>query len=84
MSVLFLCYTLTETLRISSSTWLSIWTDEGSLNIHGPGYYNLIYGILSFGQVLALITFSFPTFFWCVCLIDHMRADKLTKSWFRF
>ncbi|VAH51981.1 unnamed protein product [Triticum turgidum subsp. durum] len=51
VSVLFLCYTLTETLRISSSTWLSIWTDEGSLNIHGPGYYNLIYGILSFGQV---------------------------------
>uniref|UniRef100_A0A453CZD4 ABC transporter C family member 2 n=1 Tax=Aegilops tauschii subsp. strangulata TaxID=200361 RepID=A0A453CZD4_AEGTS len=84
VSVLFLCYTLTETLRISSSTWLSIWTDEGSLNIHGPGYYNLIYGILSFGQVLTLITFSFPTFFWCVCLIDHMQADKLTKTWFRF
>ncbi|VAH36669.1 unnamed protein product [Triticum turgidum subsp. durum] len=70
VSVLFLCYTLTETLRISSSTWLSIWTDEGSLNIHGPGYYNLIYGILSFGQVLVTLTNSY----WLIT--SSLRAAK--------
>ncbi|KAM3389844.1 hypothetical protein ACQJBY_011791 [Aegilops geniculata] len=70
VSVLFLCYTLTETLRISSSTWLSIWTDEGSLKIHGPGYYNLIYGILSFGQVLVTLTNSY----WLIT--SSLRAAK--------
>ncbi|VAH23048.1 unnamed protein product [Triticum turgidum subsp. durum] len=68
--VLFLCYTLTETLRISSSTWLSIWTDEGSLKIHGPGYYNLIFGILSFGQVLVTLTNSY----WLIT--SSLRAAK--------
>jgi hypothetical protein len=70
VAVLFLCYTLTETLRISSSTWLSHWTEQGPLKIHGPGYYNLIYGILSFGQVL----YIFCTFFCvyvCVCVFDE-------------
>ena len=52
IAILFLCYTLTETLPISSSRWLSIWTAQGPLKIHGPGYYNSIYGIISFGQVL--------------------------------
>ncbi|KAM3300245.1 hypothetical protein ACQJBY_041331 [Aegilops geniculata] len=70
VSVLFLCYTLTETLRISSSTWLSIWTDEGSLKIHGPGYYNLIFGILSFGQVLVTLTNSY----WLIT--SSLRAAK--------
>lgn len=58
VSILFFCYALTEVLRISSSTWLSVWTDQGSLKIHGAGYYNLIYGILSFGQVfIAFVNF---------------------------
>uniref|UniRef100_A0A8R7P5V4 ABC-type xenobiotic transporter n=1 Tax=Triticum urartu TaxID=4572 RepID=A0A8R7P5V4_TRIUA len=70
VSVLFLCYTLTETLRISSSTWLSIWTDAGSLKIHGPGYYNLIFGILSFGQVLVTLTNSY----WLIT--SSLRAAK--------
>jgi ATP-binding cassette subfamily C (CFTR/MRP) protein 1 len=68
--VLFLCYTLTETLRISSSTWLSIWTEQGPLKIHGPGYYNLIYGILSFGQVLITLTNSY----WLI--MSSLRAAK--------
>jgi len=59
VSILFFCYALTEVLRISSSTWLSVWTDQGSLKIHGPGYYNLIYGILSFGQVFLPIVYLF-------------------------
>jgi ATP-binding cassette, subfamily C (CFTR/MRP), member 1 len=58
VSILFFCYALTEVLRISSSTWLSIWTGQGSLKIHGPGYYNLIYGLLSFGQVF-IVLFTF-------------------------
>lgn len=49
--ILFMCYILTETLRVSSSTWLSQWTDQGGSRTHGPGYYNLIYAMLSFGQV---------------------------------
>jgi hypothetical protein len=66
VAVLFLCYTLTETLRISSSTWLSIWTEQGPLKIHGPGYYNLIYGILSFGQVLMHIYIHILHLFLCL------------------
>jgi len=49
--ILFLCYILTEALRVLSSTWLSVWTDQSSPKDHGPGFYNLIYALLSFGQV---------------------------------
>lgn len=49
--ILLLCYFLTETLRVSSSTWLSYWTDQSSLKAHGPLFYNTIYSLLSFGQV---------------------------------
>ncbi|CAL5029968.1 unnamed protein product [Urochloa decumbens] len=70
VSILFFCYALTEVLRISSSTWLSIWTDQGSLKIHGPGYYNLIYGILSFSQVLVTLSNSY----WLI--ISSLRAAK--------
>lgn len=51
MAVLFGCYAATETLRISSSTWLSIWTDESTPKIYSPLFYNLIYALLSLGQV---------------------------------
>ncbi|CAL9060621.1 unnamed protein product [Musa banksii] len=57
--ILFSCYTLTEILRVSSSTWLSVWTDQSSLKSHGPGFYNLIYASLSFGQVLVTLTNSY-------------------------
>ncbi|KAK9267310.1 hypothetical protein L1049_009733 [Liquidambar formosana] len=50
--ILFMCYFLTEGLRVSSSTWLSYWTDQSSFKSYGPGYYNMIYALLSFGQVL--------------------------------
>ena len=49
--VLFMCYLMTEVLRVSSSTWLSNWTDQGTSKRHGPLYYNLIYSFLSIGQV---------------------------------
>ncbi|RYR39330.1 hypothetical protein Ahy_A09g044834 isoform E [Arachis hypogaea] len=41
----------TEVLRISSSTWLSHWTDQSASVGYDPGFYNLIYAALSFAQV---------------------------------
>lgn len=49
--ILFMCYVSTEVLRVLSSTWLSVWTDESTPKNHGPGFYNLIYSLLSFCQV---------------------------------
>lgn len=51
VGILFTCYVLTESLRVSSSTWLSHWTNSGMSMDYNPGYYNLIYAALSFGQV---------------------------------
>ncbi|RDX64140.1 ABC transporter C family member 2, partial [Mucuna pruriens] len=57
--VLFACYVLTETLRISSSTWLSHWTDQSATVGYNPAFYNMIYAALSFGQVLVTLTNSY-------------------------
>ncbi|XP_010522092.1 PREDICTED: ABC transporter C family member 2 [Tarenaya hassleriana] len=57
--VLFSCYVMTEVFRVSSSTWLSEWTDSSSPKSHGPGFYNLVYALLSFGQVLVTLTNSY-------------------------
>ncbi|CAL5411679.1 unnamed protein product [Camellia sinensis] len=57
--ILFMCYVLTEVLRISGSTWLSKWTDQSSSKRYGPGFYNLIYALLSFGQVMVTLANSF-------------------------
>ncbi|GFP81214.1 ABC transporter c family member 2 [Phtheirospermum japonicum] len=57
--ILFTCYILTEILRVSSSTWLSHWTDSSITHTHGPIFYNLVYSALSFGQVLVTLTNSF-------------------------
>lgn len=59
MAVLFACYILTEVLRISSSTWLSYWTDQNSSENYKPAFFIVIYALLSFGQVsLDLATLS--------------------------
>ncbi|KAJ4976197.1 hypothetical protein NE237_001303 [Protea cynaroides] len=57
--ILFLCYVSTEALRVSSSTWLSMWTDQSSPNRYASGVYMLIYALLSFGQVLVTLTNSY-------------------------
>ncbi|KAL7212552.1 hypothetical protein ACSBR2_015281 [Camellia fascicularis] len=57
--ILFTCYFLTEVLRITSSTWLSKWTDQSSSKRYGPGFYNLIYALLSLGQVMVTLANSF-------------------------
>ncbi|THG21569.1 hypothetical protein TEA_007943 [Camellia sinensis var. sinensis] len=52
--ILFMCYILTEVLRVLSSTWLSVWTKQsgGSSfgSSFGPGFFILIYTLLSFSQ----------------------------------
>ncbi|RYQ86551.1 hypothetical protein Ahy_B10g106219 isoform C [Arachis hypogaea] len=50
--ILFACYTLTEVLRISSSTWLSVWTDQDSTSDYNPVYFLVVYALFSFGQVI--------------------------------
>ncbi|XP_011012558.1 PREDICTED: ABC transporter C family member 2-like isoform X1 [Populus euphratica] len=57
--ILFMCYLMTEVLRVSSSTWLSNWTDQGTSKRHGPLYYNLIYSLLSIGQVSVTLLNSY-------------------------
>jgi hypothetical protein len=51
VSILFLCYLLTEVFRVSRSTWLSFWTNQSTLESYRPGYFIFVYGLLSFGQV---------------------------------
>ncbi|KAJ8758792.1 hypothetical protein K2173_000513 [Erythroxylum novogranatense] len=57
--ILFMCYIMTEGLRVSSSTWLSSWTDQSTPKSHGPIYYNLIYSALSIGQVSVTLLNSY-------------------------
>ncbi|KAJ0980468.1 hypothetical protein J5N97_008723 [Dioscorea zingiberensis] len=70
VAVFFACYFLTEVLRISSSTWLSVWTDEGSSNNQGPGFYIMIYALLSFTQVLVTLANSY----WLI--VSSLNAAK--------
>ncbi|KAI3908615.1 hypothetical protein MKX01_027481, partial [Papaver californicum] len=57
--ILFTCYISTEVLRIMSSTWLSAWTDQSTPKTHGSGFYNLVYALLSFGQVVISLLQSY-------------------------
>ncbi|KAL2337305.1 hypothetical protein Fmac_011751 [Flemingia macrophylla] len=70
VSILFACYTLTEVLRISSSTWLSVWTSQDSTADYDPGYFLLIYALFSFGQVSVALANSY----WLI--ISSLRAAK--------
>ncbi|KAL3741423.1 hypothetical protein ACJRO7_016978 [Eucalyptus globulus] len=56
VSVFFICYISTEVLRISSSMWLSFWTDQNTSENYRPGFYILIYALLSFSQVTVTLT----------------------------
>lgn len=57
--ILFMCYFLIEALRVGSSTWLSFWTDKTSSMRYSAGFYNLIYSLLSLGQVMVTLMNSF-------------------------
>ncbi|KAI9096017.1 hypothetical protein K1719_026164 [Acacia pycnantha] len=68
--VLFTCYVMTEILRISSSTWLSVWTNKSTAAGYERGYFNLIYALLSFGQVVVTLVNSY----WMI--ISSLHAAK--------
>ncbi|KAJ7969064.1 ABC transporter C family member 2-like [Quillaja saponaria] len=68
--ILLACYLLTEVFRVLSSTWLSVWTDQSTLMSYKPGFYILIYALLSFGQVAATLTNSY----WLI--ISSLHAAK--------
>ncbi|MCO5609705.1 hypothetical protein L7F22_063937 [Adiantum nelumboides] len=57
--VLFGTYIMVEVFRVSSSTWLSYWTETASTSSHGVLFYNGIYAILSVCQVLLTLMNSF-------------------------
>jgi ABC-type multidrug transport system fused ATPase/permease subunit len=57
--VLLTCYVMTEVLRIVSSTWLSLWTDESSNSRYSSSFYNLVYALLSLAQVAVTLINSF-------------------------
>ena len=88
VSILFTCYILTEVLRISSSTWLSHWTDQSISEKYNPGYYNLIYALISFGQVRKICRKCCMACFYCPCLflplILKFCGFTLLESYFDF
>jgi ABC-type multidrug transport system fused ATPase/permease subunit len=57
--ILLVCYLTTEVLRVLSSTWLSIWTDQSTPKSYSPGFYIVVYALLGFGQVAVTFTNSF-------------------------
>ncbi|KAK4259872.1 hypothetical protein QN277_006160 [Acacia crassicarpa] len=68
--VLLTCYVMTEILRISSSTWLSVWTKKSTAAGYERGYFILIYALLSFGQVVVTLVNSY----WMI--ISSLHAAK--------
>ncbi|KAK4782038.1 hypothetical protein SAY86_016140 [Trapa natans] len=68
--VLFMCYLLAEVLRVSSSTWLSFWTDQSKSRNYKPTKYIVVYALLSFGQVTVTLTNSY----WLI--ISSLRAAR--------
>ncbi|KAM3323933.1 ABC transporter C family member 12 isoform X4 [Capsicum chacoense] len=68
--ILCVCYTLTEILRVLSSTWLSVWTKASSSKSNGAGFYILVYATLSFSQVIVTLANSF----WLI--ISSLNAAK--------
>ncbi|XP_030479473.1 ABC transporter C family member 12 [Cannabis sativa] len=51
-------YLLMEVLRVSSSTWLSLWTDQSKSRSYKPEFYIYIYALISFGQVTMTLSNS--------------------------
>ena len=51
MGMLFFFYIMTEVIRLSTSGWLSIWTDATKPKTHKSMFYLEVYTGLSFAQV---------------------------------
>ncbi|XP_031130031.1 ABC transporter C family member 12-like [Ipomoea triloba] len=52
-------YTMTEILRLLSSTWLSFWTEKSTSKDYVAAFYILIYALVSSTQVLVTLGNSF-------------------------
>ena len=72
VTLLFACYVLIEVLRILSSTWLSIWTDQSMSKDYRPGFYILIYAFLSSGQVCANLSILSINISNCLILLQKL------------
>ena len=59
VGVLFFFYIMAEVVRLSTSGWLSIWTDETKPKTRGSLFYNGVYAGLSFSQVCVTLSNSF-------------------------
>jgi hypothetical protein len=70
--ILLFCYALTETLRISSSTWLSVWTDQSGPKQFSPGFYNLIYAVISVCQVEFVSHSTVLAIFFCTIAVSSL------------
>ncbi|WCJ24253.1 multidrug resistance-associated protein 1 [Euphorbia peplus] len=57
--ILFAFYISTESLRVSSSSWLSFWTDQSTTEGYRPAFYIFVYALLSLGQVSVTLSNSF-------------------------
>ncbi|KAL5577348.1 hypothetical protein UlMin_019047 [Ulmus minor] len=68
--ILFIFYLLAEVLRVSSSTWLSFWTNQNDSKGYKPGFFILVYALLSFGQVTTTLANSF----WLI--VSSLHAAK--------
>ncbi|XP_062096642.1 ABC transporter C family member 12-like isoform X2 [Humulus lupulus] len=68
--IVLIFYSLMEVLRVSSSAWLSLWTDQSSSRRYKPEIYIFIYALISFGQVIMTLANSF----WLI--ICSLRAAK--------
>ncbi|KAH9623110.1 hypothetical protein KSS87_021146, partial [Heliosperma pusillum] len=79
VAVLFMCYLLTEVLRVSSSTWLREWTDQSSSTGYRPGYYILIYALLAFGQVMLTLVNSYWLIHSSLCAAKKLHDAMLSS-----
>ncbi|KAL5577347.1 hypothetical protein UlMin_019046 [Ulmus minor] len=68
--ILFIFYLLAEVLQVSSSTWLSFWTNQSDSKGYKPGFFILVYALLSFGQVTTTLANSF----WLI--VSSLHAAK--------
>ncbi|KAJ4703004.1 ABC transporter C family member 2-like [Melia azedarach] len=75
--ILFACYLSTEILRVSSGTWLSIWTDQSSSKNYNPGYYITIYTLLAFGQVTVTLVNSYWIIISSLCAAKRLHDSML-------
>ncbi|KAK9706981.1 hypothetical protein RND81_07G164900 [Saponaria officinalis] len=79
VAVLFMCYILTEVLRVSSSTWLRQWTDQSNSMSYRPGYYILIYALLASGQVMLILANSYWLIHSSLCAARKLHDAMLSS-----